>query len=127
LSNLFSTLQSCEEKRELFTELINLGLDIIMPKLSVKVHETDRPWLTAQLKGLNTRRQKALASNNESLYKILRNKVNWERKRCRSAYYELKLRIWAIPNLVIGGAKSNSYVVPPNVLSVIYHPSSMLI
>jgi hypothetical protein len=75
-SNLFSTLQSCEEKLKLFTELINLGLDIIMPKLSVKVHESDRPWLTAQFKGLITRRQKALASNNESLYKILRNKVN---------------------------------------------------
>ncbi|CAB4043623.1 Hypothetical predicted protein, partial [Paramuricea clavata] len=86
-SNLFSTLQSCEEKLKLFTELINLGLDIIMPKLPVKVM-IDRPWLSAQLKGLITHRQKALASNNESLYKILRNKVN----RGRSAYYESKVK-----------------------------------
>ena len=99
-----------------------------MPKLSVKVHETDRPWLTAQFKGLITRRQKALASNNEYLYKILRNKMNRERKRCRSAYYESKVKNlgdtkprdwWREVKQLCGTAKCTG--------RVIYHPSSMLI
>lgn len=90
-SGLF-TDQSSEEKLKMLTEIINFGLDTIMPKRSVKVHETDRPWLTIQLKTLITRRQKAFASGNESLYKILRNKVNRERKRCRRVYYENKVK-----------------------------------
>ena len=39
-----------------------------------------------------TRRQKALASGNESLFKLLRNKVNRERKRCRKIYYQNKVK-----------------------------------
>ena len=58
----------------------------------MKVHETDRPWLTSQLKALIARRQKAFSSGNELLYKMLRNKVNRERKRCRSVYYENKVK-----------------------------------
>ena len=63
-----------------------------MPVRSVKVHENDRPWLTKQLKSLSVRRQKALSSKNEILFKILRNKVNRERKRCRKVYYEKKVK-----------------------------------
>ena len=47
----------------------------------------DRPWMTVQLKSLIARRQKALASSNESLSELLRNKVNRERKRCCKVYY----------------------------------------
>ena len=63
-----------------------------MPECSVRVHETDRPWMTSQLKALINRRQKALATNNESLFKFLRNKVNREQKRCREIYYENKVK-----------------------------------
>ena len=38
------------------------------------------------------RRQKALASGNESLFKLLRNKVNRERKRCRKIYCQSKVK-----------------------------------
>ena len=52
----------------------------------------DRLWLSTQLKQLITRRQKAFASGNQPLFKILRNKVNRERKRCRKVYNENKVR-----------------------------------
>ena len=48
--------------------------------------------MTVQLKSLIARRQKALASGNESLFTLLRNKVNRERKRCRKIYYQNKVK-----------------------------------
>ena len=62
-----------------------------MPERSVRVHETDRPWMKSQLKALIARRQKTLATNNVPLLKLLRNKVNRERKRCRKIYYKNKV------------------------------------
>ena len=90
-SDLLSPDLSCELKLRTLTIIINLGLNTIMPKSSMKVFETDRPWLSAQLKQLIARRQKAFASGNQSLFKILRNEVNRERKRCRKVYYENKV------------------------------------
>ena len=63
-----------------------------MPERSVRVHETDRPWTNSQLKALIPRREKALATNNVPLFKILRNKINRERKRSRKIYYENKVK-----------------------------------
>ena len=91
-SGLFSQDQSSEDKLRILTEVINFGLNTIMSERSVRVHETDRPWLTSQLKALIARRQKAFSSGNELLYKMLRNRVNRERKRCRSVYYENKVK-----------------------------------
>ncbi|XP_066024381.1 uncharacterized protein [Pocillopora verrucosa] len=89
-SDLLSPDLSCELKLRTLTNIINLGLNTIMPERSTKVHETDRPWLSVRLKQLIARRQKAFASGNQYLFKILRNKVNRERKRCRKVYYENK-------------------------------------
>ena len=89
--DLLSPELSCELKLRTLTDIINLGLNTIMPERSTKVHETDRPWLSVRLKQLIARRQKAFASGNQYLFKILRNKVNRERKRCRKVYYENKV------------------------------------
>ena len=83
---LFSD-QTVDEKLELFTELIHCGLDTIMPERSLKVCVNDRPWMTCQLKRLIIQRQKAFTSDNKCLFKLLRNKVNRNRKRCRKSYY----------------------------------------
>lgn len=91
-SSLLTSDKSCEGKLSLLTEVINYGLDTIMPVRSIKIHETDLPWLSTQLKQLITRRQKAFASGNQPLFKILRNKVNREPKRFRKVYNENKVR-----------------------------------
>ena len=57
-SDLFLPDQSCEDKLSILTEIVNYGLDTIMPERSVRVHETDRPWMNSQLKALIARRQK---------------------------------------------------------------------
>ena len=91
-SSLLSSDQSCEGKLSLLTEVINFGLDKIMPVHSIKIHEMDRPWVSAHLKQLIICRQKAFSSGNQPLFKILRNKVNRERKHCRMVYYENKVK-----------------------------------
>ncbi|CAB4000419.1 Hypothetical predicted protein [Paramuricea clavata] len=63
-----------------------------MPERSIKVHKTDEPWMNANLKQFIKRRQKAFSSGDVFLYKLLRNKVNRERKRCRMIYYKNKVQ-----------------------------------
>ncbi|CAB4028709.1 Hypothetical predicted protein, partial [Paramuricea clavata] len=91
-TNLLFKTQSSDEKLNIFTEIIRYGLDTIMPERSIKVHKTDKPWMYANLKQLIKRRQKAFSSGDVFLYKLLRNKVNRERKRCQMIYYKNKVQ-----------------------------------
>ena len=84
--------QSSEDKLSLVTQMINYGLNTIMPERSVKVHADDCPWITKDLKRLILQRQKAFTAGSMSLFKLLRNKVNRERKRCRKSYYKAKVQ-----------------------------------
>ena len=61
-SDLLSPDLSSELKLRTLTDIINLGLNTIMPERSPKEYETDRHWLSVQLKQLIARRQKAFAS-----------------------------------------------------------------
>lgn len=70
-SSLLTSDKSCEGKLSLLNEVINYSLDTIIPVRSIKIHETDRPWVSTQLKQLFTRRQKAFAFGNQPLFKIL--------------------------------------------------------
>ena len=89
---VLSQNESCDDKLAAVTQIINYGLDTIMPVRSVKVHQTDRPWINANLKRLVQKRQQAFTSGDTFLFKLLRNKVNRERKRCRTIYYDSKVR-----------------------------------
>lgn len=55
------------------------------------IHSNEPPWINHALKGLIKRRQKALAQENLPLFRLLRNRVNRERKTCRGKYYEAKI------------------------------------
>ena len=55
-ANLLSDDKSCEEKLAIFTDIIDLGLNILMPKKSVRVYPTDRPWINAEIKSLIKKR-----------------------------------------------------------------------
>ena len=88
---VLSENESCDDKLAAATQIINYDLDAIMPVRSVKVHQTDRPWLNADLKRLIQKRQQAFSSGDTFLFRLLRNKVNRERKRCRAIYYNNKV------------------------------------
>ena len=84
--------QSSEDKLSLVTQMINYGLNTIMPERSVKIQVDDCPWITKDLKRLILQRQKASTAGKMSLFKFLRNKVNREKKRCRKSYYKAKVQ-----------------------------------
>ena len=94
-SSLLSSDQSCEGELSLLTEVINYGLNTIMPVRSIKIHETDRPWVSTHLKQLIIRRRKAFSSEINSFSRSLEIKLTaiasaavWSitRKRFRYRY-----------------------------------------
>ena len=90
---LLSNLHSVDEKLEIFSELKNYGLDTVIPERTTKIDVIDRPWMTSQVKHLIDKRQKSFVSGNMTrcLFKLLRNKVNRERKSYRKVYYQNKV------------------------------------
>ena len=97
--------QSSEDKLSLVTQMINYGLNTIMPERSVKVHADDCPRITKDLKRLILQRQKAFTAGKMSLFKFLRNKVNRERKRCCKSIIRQKYNNFQIASPMTGGEK----------------------
>ena len=80
---MLSQSESGDDKLAAITRVINYGLDTIMPQRFVRIHQSDKPWLNPDLKQLIHKRQRAFSSGDTLLFKLLRNIVNRERKRCR--------------------------------------------
>ena len=59
---LFTPLVSCEEKWQVFQDVIHSGLDTIMPAKPVKICTADVPWMNESLKSLIMKRQKAFCA-----------------------------------------------------------------
>ena len=91
---LFTPLVSCEEKWQVFQDVIHSGLDTIMPAKPVKICTADVPWMNESLKSLIMKRQKAFCAHcpNSTQFKYFRNLVNRQRKICIGKYYESKIQ-----------------------------------
>ena len=68
--SILNHLETCEEKLELFTDLINLGINILMPKRRITLHVNDPPWITANFKILIKKRQAAFSNGNNELFRF---------------------------------------------------------
>ena len=80
-------------KTTYFNDMIQIGLNTLMPTKTVKLHRNDAPWMTGHLKLLIRQRQKALNEKDIHLFRFYRNKVNKERKLCREKYvYQVKVK-----------------------------------
>ena len=62
LDKILNSADSCEGKTSLLEQIIETGLDHVMPMRKRKVHSTEPPWITSSLKNLPRRRQCALSS-----------------------------------------------------------------
>ncbi|CAB4022248.1 Hypothetical predicted protein [Paramuricea clavata] len=98
-----------------------------MPVSTIKIHESDRPWMNNNLKQLISRCQKAFTSGNNPLYQILRNKVNQACKRGRKSYYVNKVKglrdskprdWWREVKQICGASK-----IPKRNLTSLLHPN----
>ncbi|XP_068749281.1 uncharacterized protein [Montipora capricornis] len=88
---LVGNAHGCAEKVSTFQSIIQHGLDSVLPLRSKTIHSRDPPWVNSALKDLIKRRQRALAENNQPMFRFLRNRVNRERKICRQRYYDSKV------------------------------------
>ena len=97
---LFTPLVSCEEKWQVFQDVIHSGLDAIMPAKPVKICTADVTWMNESLKSLIMKRQKAFCAYgpDSAQFKHFCNLVNGQRKICRGKYYESKIQHLKVEN-----------------------------
>ena len=91
--NLVLTASSCEDKFQLFIRELKKGIDCYLPQRTIKVHQTDRPWMTNKLKIWIRKRQTAFRryGKDSSIYKHCRDKIQREIKSAKSYYYTHKV------------------------------------
>lgn len=90
---LLSSTSTCEEMLNLFNEVLHTALDLLMPFKRVRVHPSDAPWMTQNLKSLIIKRQTAFHKQGADSFqfKYYRNVVNRERKVCKANFYKFKV------------------------------------
>ena len=88
---MIDSSEPCDKNCDILCSAIKTGYDILMPEKHVKFHRNDNPWITEKLKQLIKFRQRAFSSNNITLFKFYRNKVNRMRKSCRADYFASKV------------------------------------
>ncbi len=91
VTSLLATVNTCSEKMTLFESIVNVGLDLVLPLRSKTIHRNEPPWISSSLKNLIRRRQIAHSQGNLSEFRMLRNRVNRERKICRAKYFDAKV------------------------------------
>ena len=76
----------------MFGDSVNTGTgtDFLLPLKSKTIQPNEPAWINQKLKRLISIRQKALAKGDHAEYRVLRNRVNRERKSCRAKFYESK-------------------------------------
>ena len=63
-----------------FQSTLAIAMDKCLPMRSVKLHPTDKPWMTVEIKDAIKKRQRAWATGSSHLYYLYCNKLN---KLCR--------------------------------------------
>jgi hypothetical protein len=86
-----NTVNSCAEKVTILESIVQVGMDNVLPLRSKTIYPGEPPWVNSTLKDLIRRRQRALKQGNYPLFRLLRNRVNRERKACRAKYYDTKV------------------------------------
>ena len=80
-------LHSCEEQFANFQSTIENEMDIHLPLRQVKLHPTDKPWFTPEIKEAIANRQRAWAKGSTVLFSFWRNKVTKLSKSARRTFY----------------------------------------
>lgn len=89
--DILNYVTSCKAKQQLFEDLVNTALDIIMPLKKYQMHSNNPSWITPEFINLIKRRQQAFAQKHMTVYRYYRNLVNTERKTLRSHYFSSKV------------------------------------
>ncbi|XP_048579007.1 uncharacterized protein LOC116611253 [Nematostella vectensis] len=109
---------TADAKCRLLYSVLQNAVDIYFPAKSIKVCLTDKPWVSSRLKGLVTKRQRALRIHGKDspIFKRIRNSVKELVKNCKHNYYSAKVASLKDTNIsrwwcevkAIGGLSSTS-------------------
>ena len=88
------TLDSCEEKFKYFYQNLHKAVEHFLPVRLHRVHSSDKPWMTGQIKALISKRQRCLAKHGKDspLFKLLHNKVQRSVKYAKRVFYDGKVK-----------------------------------
>lgn len=115
-----SNLASVEDLSMSFTSKISQAIDDFFPLRSIKLHHSDKQWMTASIKKIILERQQAYHSGNSHLWRHYRNKVKSEIISRKKKFYSEKVqhlkktdsrKWWKYVNQ-ISGRSSASYSSP---------------
>lgn len=82
-----------QSKVNTFYQTLQTRIDLHFPMKSVVKHNSDKEWVTPQIKSLIKRRQQAFHSRNMILYRKLRNRVNRLCTKARKRHYVHKIHV----------------------------------
>ena len=116
-------MASVDSLTESFNTDVKTAIDINFPLKSVKIHLTDRPWMTSRIKQLILERQRAFHSDKSGRWRELRTRVRDEIAARKKAFYPEKVSFlkntdprkwWSLVNKLSSkscGASAISYEV----------------
>ena len=79
-----------DDKVNEFTSIIVRKLDELLPKRTVRIHPSDKPWMTPRIKLEIKARQKAYTSGDNAKYEMLCRKVTSLISKAKGNYYQFK-------------------------------------
>ena len=85
-------LSSASELSSSFTSDVTSAVDRFFPTKTIKIHCSDKPWMSPALKQLVTKRQKAFRSGDKDQWLYLKNKVRKEISARKESYYFNKVQ-----------------------------------
>ena len=84
--------EDVDDKVSIFNRVISKALDGCMPLKSIRLHPTDKPWMTPNIKAKIKLRQRAFTRGNMSQYNLLSAQVEDMIRKAKSNYYQNKAK-----------------------------------
>ena len=81
-----------QDKSDAFYSTMTSAIETHFPTKVVKLHSSDKPWITPEIKDLIKKRQKAFAEGKTYLWRFLRNRVIRAIDRAKKFYYKDRLQ-----------------------------------
>ena len=75
-----------------FSDDLSNAINIYFPAKSVKIHPTDKPWMSAEIKSLILERQRACHSGSNERWRLLRNKVRMAICKRKKEFFARKVK-----------------------------------
>lgn len=75
-------METVDTMAESFTTDLTTAINMFFPTKSVRIHHTDKPWITSSIKQLILDTQRAYHAGSPTQWKVLNDKVRVKGTRC---------------------------------------------